>query len=205
LLIVLEVLCSVLLIGLVLLQKSKSEGLGLAFGGGTGEALFGSRTGNVLTKATIVLGIVFLANTLVLGMLYSGRQDKALMDRYANTGSMRPAQPGAVRPATEGSTRPAKTDETSTSKGVPTLPGVNLDAEPVAPEPTEIPDLQVSQPDSTGQDAVKEEAEAAQEEVPAQASPTIADPQDAAEEATQEAEMETPVAAEIEKEDQNQP
>lgn len=72
LLLVLEVICSILLIGLILLQRSKGGGLGLAFGGGGEGSMFGSRTGNVLTKATIVLGLVFLLNTLVLGMLFTG-------------------------------------------------------------------------------------------------------------------------------------
>ncbi len=78
--IVVEVLTCLLLIGLVLLQKSKSEGLGLAFGGGTGESLFGARAGNVLSKATVVLGIVFLANSLLLGMIFA-QKDAALMDQ----------------------------------------------------------------------------------------------------------------------------
>ena len=38
--IVVEVLCCLMLIGLVLLQKSKSEGLGLAFGAGAGESQY---------------------------------------------------------------------------------------------------------------------------------------------------------------------
>ena len=57
--IIIEILCCLLLIGIILLQKSKSEGLGLAFGAGAGESLFGARAGNVLSKATVVLGIVF--------------------------------------------------------------------------------------------------------------------------------------------------
>ncbi|MCK4563791.1 MAG: preprotein translocase subunit SecG [Verrucomicrobia bacterium] len=79
LLVVVEVICCLLLIGLVLLQKSKSEGLGMAFGAGAGESLFGARAGNVLSKATVVLGIIFMANTLVLGVLFA-QKDKTLMD-----------------------------------------------------------------------------------------------------------------------------
>lgn len=41
----------------------------MAFGGGMGESLFGSHIGNVLTKTTIILGIVFLVNTTILAML----------------------------------------------------------------------------------------------------------------------------------------
>ena len=62
--IVIEVVTALLLVGIILLQKSKGEGLGLAFGAGAGESLFGARAGNVLTRATVILGIVFMANSL---------------------------------------------------------------------------------------------------------------------------------------------
>jgi preprotein translocase subunit SecG len=91
LLIVIEIVCCLLLTGIVLLQKSKSEGLGLAFGAGAGESLFGARAGNVLSKATVVLGMLFLANTLVLGILFA-QQEKGLMDGVAA-----PAQPIALQ------------------------------------------------------------------------------------------------------------
>ena len=90
--IVVEVLCCVLLMCIILLQKSKSEGLGMAFGAGAGESLFGARAGNVLSKATVVLGIVFLANTLLLGVLFA-QKDKALMDGVAAPA----AQPAAMQ------------------------------------------------------------------------------------------------------------
>ncbi len=80
LLVILEATCCLALIGLVLLQKSKSEGLGLAFGGGGNDSLFGARAGNVLTKATIGIGVLFLVNTLVLGVLFSGSANTSLMD-----------------------------------------------------------------------------------------------------------------------------
>ena len=72
LLVLVEIISGVLLVGVILLQKSKDEGLGLAFGAGVGETLFGSRAGNVLTKITIGLGIVFMANTLLIGYVMSG-------------------------------------------------------------------------------------------------------------------------------------
>jgi preprotein translocase subunit SecG len=71
LLYVLEVIVCFLLGGVIMLQKPKDGGLGVSFGGGMGEALFGAQMGNVLTKATIILGSVFLINTLVLSRLTS--------------------------------------------------------------------------------------------------------------------------------------
>jgi preprotein translocase subunit SecG len=75
-LIVLEILVSILLTLVILVQPSKGGGgLGGALGGGgMGEQLFGARTGNVLTKATVILATVFLVNTMGLAFLYS-RQD----------------------------------------------------------------------------------------------------------------------------------
>jgi len=68
---VLEVIVCFLLGGIIMLQKPKEGGLGVSFGGGMGEALFGAQMGNVLTKGTIILGTVFLLNTLVLSRLTS--------------------------------------------------------------------------------------------------------------------------------------
>jgi preprotein translocase subunit SecG len=67
----LEVIVCFLLGGVIMLQKPKDGGLGVSFGGGMGEALFGAQMGNVLTKTTIILGSVFLINTLVLSRLTS--------------------------------------------------------------------------------------------------------------------------------------
>ena len=82
LLIILEAACSLALIGLILLQKSKDGGLGLAFGAGGGnDSLFGARAGNVLTRATVGIGIVFLVNTLILGMLFAGSASESLIGK----------------------------------------------------------------------------------------------------------------------------
>lgn len=111
--IVVLVLCCLMLIGLVLLQKSKSEGLGLAFGAGAGESLFGARAGNVLSRATVVIGCVFMASALVLGVLFA-QEDKTLMDGVQSE----LMQPAAVQPAPIGGldlgtpeTQPAPTVE----------------------------------------------------------------------------------------------
>ncbi len=95
LLIVIEVLCSLLLIGLVLLQRSKSEGLGLAFGSQMGESLFGAQAGNVLVKATIWLGLVFLVNTTLLAKVYSQGAGRSLMSERSAPAAPRPAAPAS--------------------------------------------------------------------------------------------------------------
>ena len=71
LLYVIEVIVCLLLALVVMLQKPKEGGLGGAFGGGALEASLGADAGNVLIKATAVLGAIFLLNTLVLARLTS--------------------------------------------------------------------------------------------------------------------------------------
>ncbi|MDD2598029.1 MAG: preprotein translocase subunit SecG [Kiritimatiellae bacterium] len=67
-----EIIICFLLGGVILLQKPKDGGLGVSFGGGMGESLFGAQMGNVLTKATVALAVIFLLNTIVLSRLTSG-------------------------------------------------------------------------------------------------------------------------------------
>ena len=77
---VLEAFVCLLLIGIVLIQRSKGQGVGLSFGGGA-EAIFGAQMGNVLTRATVVLGIIFLVNTMILAVI--PRSASAVSDSIA--------------------------------------------------------------------------------------------------------------------------
>jgi preprotein translocase subunit SecG len=62
------VLVALLLIGLILIQPSKSGGIGAAFGG-IGESVFGAQAGSHLTKATVVLTTVFFVLALTLATM----------------------------------------------------------------------------------------------------------------------------------------
>jgi len=67
-LLVFFVIIAVLLVLLVLVQNEEGDSLGGIFAGGSGSA-FGSRSGNVLTRATTVLGSLFLIVSLGLALL----------------------------------------------------------------------------------------------------------------------------------------
>jgi len=79
LLIAVEAICSFLLIVLILLQKAKGEGLGLAFGAEMGESIFGARASSVLVKATMWLGAIFILNTVILATIYSNASPKSIL------------------------------------------------------------------------------------------------------------------------------
>jgi preprotein translocase subunit SecG len=67
-LLVFFVIIAILLILLVLIQNEEGDSLGGIFSGGRGSA-FGSRSGNVLTRTTTVLGALFLVLSLGLALL----------------------------------------------------------------------------------------------------------------------------------------
>ncbi|MDR2701113.1 MAG: preprotein translocase subunit SecG [Spirochaetaceae bacterium] len=68
LLLVVFIIIAVLLVLLVLVQNEEGDSLGGIFAGGSGSA-FGSRSGNVLTRATSILGALFLVLSLGLALL----------------------------------------------------------------------------------------------------------------------------------------
>ncbi|OFW09310.1 MAG: preprotein translocase subunit SecG [Acidobacteria bacterium RIFCSPLOWO2_02_FULL_67_36] len=67
---VLYVLVCLLLLLVVLLQQGKGGDMASAFGGGGSQTAFGARGGaTVLTKATTVLGVLFMIGAIVLGVM----------------------------------------------------------------------------------------------------------------------------------------
>ena len=70
LLTVLQILVSVSLIALVLLQQGKGADAGAAFGSGTSGTIFGSRgSASFLSRATAVLAAVFFSNSIALAYI----------------------------------------------------------------------------------------------------------------------------------------
>jgi preprotein translocase subunit SecG len=62
------VIVAILLVLLVLAQNEEGDSLGGIFAGGSGSA-FGSRSGNVLTRTTTVLGTLFLVISFGLALM----------------------------------------------------------------------------------------------------------------------------------------
>jgi protein translocase SecG subunit len=114
------VLDSVFLIFLVLLQLPKKEaGAGMAFGGGATEALFGSGSGTVLTKATKYAAGIFMGLALVLSALNAyrhSRSGQSFEDQLA-----RSAAESAVTTATTNAAPTTSPAPTSEPAGAPSL------------------------------------------------------------------------------------
>jgi preprotein translocase subunit SecG len=94
----------------VLLQSGKGGGLAGAFGGqGGGQAIFGGRgAATFLSKATTVLGALFLVTALMLAMMPRGTQAPARSVIQERAQETQQAQPGAVPEAAPGETMPGE-------------------------------------------------------------------------------------------------
>jgi preprotein translocase subunit SecG len=87
----LYVLSCFLLLLVVLMQQGKGGDMASAFGGGGSQTAFGARAGaTVLTKATTVLGVLFMLGAIVLG-IYGQRGPGSLM-RGVSAPASAPAQ-----------------------------------------------------------------------------------------------------------------
>jgi preprotein translocase subunit SecG len=90
-LLIVQFVLAVLLVIIVLLQKSSSMGLGAY--SGSNDSLFGAKgPANFLTKATMALGLVFVINTLALGYLYNQQRNQSAVDSI-KTDSLIPSVP----------------------------------------------------------------------------------------------------------------
>lgn len=117
-LMVFHAVISILLILMVLLQFGKGAEAGL-FSGGGGDAVFtGSQQGNILSKITVVLAILFLGNSILLTKLQSSKTGQSLLDTEAPIAV--PLNSGNPEPKTETTPKapaePAPKTETETNK-----------------------------------------------------------------------------------------
>lgn len=90
-LLVVQFILTIVLTIVILLQKSTSIGLGAY--SGSNDSLFGAKgPANFLSKATMVLGLAFVINTLVLGYMYNEQRNQSAIDKV-NTNILIPSTP----------------------------------------------------------------------------------------------------------------
>ncbi len=82
-LLIIFIIASILLILIVLMQDDQGEGIGGIFGGG-GSSNFGSRSGNILTKFTSFLGLIFLVTAFGLIWINTTSRNDNLLNTARN-------------------------------------------------------------------------------------------------------------------------
>jgi len=113
---------SVLLILLVLVQLPKKDaGVGMAFGGGAADALFGAGSGNVLTKITKWGTGIFFALALILGLVnkHAHGSNSPAFEKAVEQHQNQSQNPVGVPPSTPPPVAPTTTSNSSSSPAIP--------------------------------------------------------------------------------------
>jgi preprotein translocase subunit SecG len=118
---VLYVLSCFLLLLVVLLQQGKGGDMASAFGGGGSQTAFGARAGaTVLTKATTVLGVLFMLGAIALGVM--GQRGPGSLMRGLGGAPPAPATTPATTPAPAPTPSQPATPEQKTPEKTPEQP-----------------------------------------------------------------------------------
>ncbi|HCM43127.1 MAG TPA: preprotein translocase subunit SecG [Candidatus Omnitrophica bacterium] len=118
---IVHVIVCLLLLGIILLQPGKGMGLSsAAFGGTDAQSVFGTKTADVLTKATTVAAVLFIVTCITLSAmtanksrsLYSKFQNQAPITMEQIQKAVKEAEENA---ATQATTAVAQAETTATS------------------------------------------------------------------------------------------
>ena len=110
--IVIFLVCCVLLMGAILIQKGRGGGIGSAFGGTMSASPFGTKTGDVFTWITVVLAGIFLSCALLLNVLVGKESaDTGLTGQPAVVSPEKPVLTPATQP--DKAVSPAATTQSS--------------------------------------------------------------------------------------------
>jgi len=91
-LLIVQVLVAAALIGIILIQRSDTDGFGLGSGGG-GNFMTGRASASLLTRTTAILAAVFIINSLVLSVLAARTHGASIVESVVEQESSEPLVP----------------------------------------------------------------------------------------------------------------
>lgn len=164
--IVVQILLTLALVGLILVQRNDSDGLGGLGGGGGGNAFMTGRgAANLMTRGTAILATLFMLNSLWLAIMASYRGGDSLASQIEQAesvdGTAAPSVPLADEPVVPATAPKLLEPE------MPVITTTEPEGEPVTAEPA----ADAPAADETGTATEAEEAPAAGAE-PAETVPT---------------------------------
>ncbi|MGN8418457.1 preprotein translocase subunit SecG [Helicobacter pylori] len=138
----LQIVLAVLIVVVVLLQKSSSIGLGAY--SGSNESLFGAKgPASFMAKLTMFLGLLFVINTIALGYFYNKEYGKSVLDETKTNKELSPLVPatGTLNPALNPTLNPTLNplEQAPTNPLMPTQTPNELPKEPVKAPSVESP------------------------------------------------------------------
>jgi preprotein translocase subunit SecG len=106
-LLVFQIVIAVAMIGVILLQRSSADGLGLG-GGGMGSFMSGRASANLLTKTTAILAALFILNSIVLAALVSNApHQESILEKVEKKAAETPVKPVETKKQPDQKTKPS--------------------------------------------------------------------------------------------------
>lgn len=140
-LLIVHLFVTLLLIGVVLIQRSEGGGLGIGSSQGMGSFMSGRGTANLLTRATAILAVIFFALSMTLAALNHGSsRTSSLLDSLPAGPTGAPAAPTTPAPAASTPATPAPATPATPAPGTP-APATPAPAAkaPATPAPASTP------------------------------------------------------------------
>jgi preprotein translocase subunit SecG len=145
---VILVICELILIFLVLIQRGKGGGLAGAFGGAGGSSAFGTKAGDVFTKVTMYVAFIWILLSMFLVLLVNQGRTSAWVDGSGKTTQKAPLTTKPKTPAA-GVNEPKKREVPEALPASPDSvppPSSSAPVEPVIPPPDPLAPLPVPLP-----------------------------------------------------------
>ncbi|MFP6345295.1 preprotein translocase subunit SecG [Helicobacter pylori] len=136
----LQIVLAVLIVVVVLLQKSSSIGLGAY--SGSNDSLFGAKgPASFMAKLTMFLGLLFVINTIALGYFYNKEYGKSILDETKTKLSPLVPATGTLNPALNPTLNPTLNplEQAPTNPLMPQQTPDGLPKEPVKAPSVESP------------------------------------------------------------------
>jgi preprotein translocase subunit SecG len=162
---IIQLIIAAALIGIVLMQRSGSDGFGLGSGSGS-NFLSGRQTSNLMTRATAILAAAFMINSLWLGILASSHSSVTLVDEIEATSKPIDEKTGAPVDAADKEAAPPAVPAAGEAPAVPAA------QEPAEEKPAPT---QEAAPESAAPEAEAAPAEEGESEAPkaGEATPSV--------------------------------
>jgi preprotein translocase subunit SecG len=126
------VLICFFMICLILIQRGKGGGLAGAFGGVGGSSAFGTKSGDVFTRVTMIVATVWIMLSMILVVLYNQGGESAW-------GSDAAAVSKEVTPKSSRDSKSATTGSGTTKTNEPSTPPATVPPSASTPAPAPLP------------------------------------------------------------------
>ena len=133
-LLVIQLLISIVLTFLILIQRSEGGALGIGGGGGGGGLMSGRSATNSITRATAILGALFIINCMVLSVVFNKENQSTSIIDVTNAEA-----PLTIAPETPDNTNPLD-DAIDAPVAVGETPEIAIDSETAESEDPKTPE-----------------------------------------------------------------